>query len=242
MKSVYTQTKITTMKLSHLLVLPLLLVITVANSQKSSLYLKGGLNIANISTSNDGDIDDANSLASFHAGLMADLPLSKYIAIQPSLLFTGKGAKVQNGSENDNTYFKATSNPYYVELPVNLVFKIPFENPDNSLFLGAGPYVAMGVAGKNKVEGKILGASYSDESSIDFSNDDPATGTEEGAGLGIMRRFDWGFNGTAGFQLSKVLLSVNYGLGMAKLQSGADNSEDNKNKHRVLSFSLGFRL
>lgn len=230
------------MKLSHLLACSLLVFAAKVNAQQSSVFVKGGLNIANISTTNDGTIEDANSLASFHVGLLADLSLSKYIAIQPSLLFTGKGAKTQSGSPSDNTYFKATTNPYYIELPVNLVFKIPLEGNNTSIFLGAGPYVAMGVGGKNKTEGKFLGASFSSEDKIDFSNDDPATGNEEGAGIGIMRRFDWGLNGTAGFQLKKVLLSVNYGWGLAKLQSGSNSSENDKNKHRVLGFSVGFRL
>ena len=77
---------------------------------------------------------------------------------------------------------------------------------------------------------------------IDFSNDDPTTQGEEGSGYGILRRFDYGLNGTVGFEGEKAMFSVNYGLGLAKLQSGADNNIDEKNKHRVLSFTVGFRL
>jgi hypothetical protein len=57
-----------------------------------------------------------------------------------------------------------------------------------------------------------------------------------------MKRFDYGLNGTAGFEGKQVVVSVNYGLGLAKLQSGSNSSEDANNKHRVLSFTLGFRL
>ena len=93
----------------------------------------------------------------------------------------------------------------YVELPVNLIVKIPLGDANDAeqskLFFGAGPYIAMGVGGKNKVEGKIAGVSFSDEESIDFSNDDPTTGAEEGTGFGIMRRFDYGLNATAGFPI-----------------------------------------
>ena len=56
---------------------------------------------------------------------------------------------------------------------------------------------------------------------------------EEGVGFGIMKRFDYGLNGTAGIDLKKAVLSVNYGLGLAKLQSGSDSSDDENNKHRV---------
>ena len=75
------------------------------------------------------------------------------------------------------------------------------------------------------------------------SNDDPTTlSAEEGAGLGIMKRFDYGINGLAGIEFAKAVLSVNYGFGLAKLQSGSSSSSDNNNKHRVLSFTLGVKL
>jgi hypothetical protein len=213
-----------------------------ATAQEGSAYLKAGLNIANVSINNNGDIDDANSLASFHVGFMADLPIGKYFAIQPGLLFTGKGSKLQSGNTNSATYYKATTNPLYIELPVNAVIKLPLEK-DAALFAGAGGYVATGIAGKRKIEGKFLGASFSSKENIEFSNDDPTTfDYEEGSGLGVMKRFDYGVNFIAGMQLDKVLLSVNYGLGLAKLQSGSNSSDNNNNKNRVFSISLGFKL
>jgi Outer membrane protein beta-barrel domain len=213
-----------------------------ATAQKGSAYLKGGLNIANVSINSNGDIDDANSLASFHVGFMGDLPIGKFFAIQPGLLFTGKGSKLQSGNSNSATYYKATTNPLYIELPVNAVLKLPLEH-DAALYAGAGGYVAMGVAGKRKIEGKFLGASFNSKENIEFSNDDPTTfDYEEGSGLGVMKRFDYGVNFTAGMQLDKVLLAVNYGLGLAKLQSGSNSSDDKNNKNRVLSISLGFKL
>jgi hypothetical protein len=99
------------------------------------------------------------------------------------------------------------------------------------------------VAGKNKVDGKFLGASFSSEKNIEWSNDDPSTfDYEEGAGYGIMKRFDYGLNGTAGIEMKKAVLSVNYGLGLAKLQSAVIALQMIKNKHRVLSFTLGVKL
>lgn len=211
-------------------------------AQESSLYLKAGVNLANISTTSSGRIDDANMLVSFHAGIMGDIPLGKYLAIQPGLLFTGKGAKTQTGKPGDNYYFKATSNPYYIEVPVNFVVNIPLESKTSAFFIGAGPYAAIGIAGKNKTEGNAGLVSFSSKESIKFSNDDPTTfNQQEGAGLGIMRRFDFGLNGTAGFKLNNVLLAVNYGYGLTKINS-VEKNDDDKNKHRVLSVSVGFKL
>ncbi len=213
-----------------------------ATAQKNSgLILKGGLNIANVSTSSNGRVEDAKSLTSFHVGIVGDFELAKMFAFQPGILFTGKGTKSQTGSESAANYYKATTNPYYIEVPANLVLKLPLGK--SRIFAGAGPYVAIGVGGKNKAHGKYLGMSFKNENKIDFSNDDPTTlNYEEGAGFGILRRFDYGLNGLAGIEANNMVFSVNYGLGLAKLQSGADNSSDDMNKHRVWSFSIGFKL
>jgi hypothetical protein len=214
----------------------------VVSAQKSSAILRGGLNLANVSITDNGKVDDAKMLASFQVGIIGDVNVSDFFAIQPGILVTGKGSKTQDGDPSDANYFKATTNPIYIEIPVNFVFKGPISK-DSKFFAGAGPYLAFGIAGKNKTEGKFLGTAFSSEKDIEWSNDDPTTlNYEEGAGFGIMKRFDYGLNGTAGFDLNKVVLSVNYGLGLAKLQSGSNSSADDKNKHRVLSFTIGFKL
>jgi len=229
------------MKKLVLVIFPCFILLTV-NAQKSRAILRGGLNLANVSVTENGRIDDANTLASFQVGIIGDINLAEFIALQPGLLLTGKGTKSQDGSPSDANYFKATTNPLYLELPLNLVFKGPI-GPDTKFIAGAGPYLAIGIAGKNKTEGKFFGTSFSSEKDIQWSDDDPTTlNYEEGAGFGIMKRFDYGLNGTAGIETKNILLSVNYGLGLAKLQSGSNSSEDDKNKHRVLSFTIGFKL
>jgi len=210
-------------------------------AQKSVAYLKGGLNLANISINKSGNIDDANDLSSFQAGIIGDMPVTDFLSIQTGLLFTGKGSKTQSGNTADANYYRASSNPQYLELPLNLIFKSSI-NKTNKLFAGAGPYIAMGVSGKRKAEGKIFGVAFKSENNIKFSNDDPTTSGEEGAGFGIIKRFDYGLNGTIGIEGEKVLFSFNYGLGLAKLQSGTNNSTDDLNKHRVMSFAIGFKL
>ena len=218
------------------------LVIVVSEAQKPGTILRGGLNLANVSTTSSGKIDKANTLASFQGGIIGDLNISEFVAFQPGFLVTGKGSKTQDGNPSDANYFKATTNPIYLEIPVNLIFKAPIDK-DSKFFAGAGPYLAIGIAGKNKTEGNFLGSAFSSEKDIDWSNDDPSTlNYEEGAGFGIMKRFDYGLNGTAGFEMKNTVLSVNYGLGLAKLQSGSNSSADDNNKHRVLSFTIGFKL
>ena len=210
----------------------------------AQLILKGGANLANVTITNDGDIDENKMLTSFQAGLTGDVKITSFFYFQPGVFFTGKGSKTESGDPNGNTWYKATSNPFYAEVPLNFVFKFGLdEKNENKFYLGAGPYLAMGVAGKNKVNGKLLGTSFSSEEPIEWSNDDPSTlDYEEGAGYGILKRFDYGLNGLAGFEFDKVVLGVNYGLGLAKLQSGSNSSADDKNKHRVFSITIGVKL
>jgi len=186
-------------------------------------------------------IQAQKSSAIIRVGVIGDFELAPFLAIQPGLLFTGKGTKTQSGNSGDDNYYRATTNPYYLEIPVNLVFKTP--TGPTKFFAGAGPYIGIGIAGKNKVNGSVLGNSFSSEEKIEWSNDDPSTlDEEEGAGFGILKRFDYGLNGTVGIETAGLVISANYGFGLAKLQSGSDNGEDNNNKHRVLSFTLGFKL
>ncbi|MFT3935054.1 MAG: porin family protein [Chitinophagaceae bacterium] len=208
---------------------------------KASLFVKGGLNLSNITINKNGDIDDNKTLPSFHVGLQADLPIGAFFAIQPGVFFTGKGAKLESGNTSGNNWYRATTRPYYVEVPVNAVVKLPLGD-QSSFFFGAGPYVAIGVGGKNRVEGQVLGASFSRSESIKFSDDDPFTSNEEGSGYNIMRRFDYGLNGTVGIQAKHAMFSVNYGYGLAKLQSGTTSSNDELNKYRIWSFTVGFGL
>jgi hypothetical protein len=211
------------------------------HAQQSSVFVKAGVNLANISVDKDGNVDDARGIASFHAGLQADLPITKFFALQPGVFFTGKGSKIESGNTSGDNWIRSSTKPYYIEVPVNAVIKLPLGD-ESSFFFGAGPYLGIGVGGKNKIEGEILGVDFSRTENIKFSDDDPFTSGEEGSGYGIMRRFDYGLNGTVGVQSKFALFSVNYGLGLAKLQSGTSSSENELGKHRVLSFTVGFKL
>ncbi|HVG42567.1 MAG TPA: porin family protein [Chitinophagaceae bacterium] len=229
------------MKMKFLSSCAAILLAAVAQAQ-SSTQLRGGLNVANVSVTKDGAVDDAKMLTSFQLGFVGDVSLGKFISFQPGILFTGKGSKTQSGDPSSSRYYKSTFNPYYIEVPATVVLKAPIGS-GSKFFAGAGPYLAVGVSGKNKVEGKNLGLSFSSEKNIEFSNDDPTTvNYEEGAGFGIVKRFDYGLNGTVGIEGKSIVLGAAYGLGLAKLQSGSNNSADNNNKHRVLSLFVGIKL
>ncbi|MGZ3846154.1 MAG: outer membrane beta-barrel protein [Flavisolibacter sp.] len=213
-----------------------------ASAQAQHGRIQAGINLANVTTTNDGRINNANMLTSFQVGIVGDAHIASIFYLQPGILFTGKGSKIEIGRPTDNLYIKQTSNPFYIEVPMNLVAKLPF-NSESHFFFGAGPYGAIGVAGKAKTDKQMLGFQSHYENNIVFSNDDPTTfNEEEGTGIGVLKRFDYGVNGVVGVEGPKLAISAGYGLGLAKLQSGTNSGKDNDNKHRVLSLTVGFKL
>src|SRR5688572_9816282 len=118
-----------------------LLITSFANAQ--SARIEAGLNLANVSITDDGKVDEAKMLTSFRLGVIGDFHLGSIVYLQPGILYTGKGTKTQSADPSSANYSKATSNPSYIEVPVNLVFKTPAMK-NTRFFFGAGPYMAVG--------------------------------------------------------------------------------------------------
>jgi len=215
-----------------------------AKLNPGGIYIKGGYNAANISVTNTGGVNDAKALSTFHAGVIADIPLAPVLSFQTGLLLNGQGAKTNYYLDDNNTsdnYVKTRFNPLYLELPASLVVKIPVGN-NARIYAGAGPYAAMGIGGKQKVETSVDGVVSSSTDNIKFDNDNPLTGEEEGARYNRLKKFDVGINALAGVEVDRFMIGVNYGWGLTKINSTqADNSND-KNKYRTLSVGVGFRL
>lgn len=201
-----------------------------APANPGGFFIKGGVNFSNISTQNNGSYNKANTLTIFNVGVLADVPLAPVLSLQPGVVLTGKGAKA-SGSFADVTYTK-TFNPLYIEVPVNVVVKLPLGN-DSRIFFGAGPYGAVGVGGKwkNTLDGGELSSTSDDK--IKFGNSDSDQ----------LKTFDYGLNGMAGVEISRLMLGVNYGLGLSKIfPNQTDNGANDKNKYRVFSINVGVRF
>lgn len=204
---------------------------------KSQVYLQGGFNLANISTTNSGSVNKNNVLATFNAGILVRSNSSGTLAVESGLLLDGRGAKVERGSGNIN--YKVTFNPLYLELPVNLVVRLPLSH-DANVFINGGPYLAMGIAGKSKFEGQFGGISGSHTENIKFTSSNP---NADDQAYSKLKRYDYGLNIGAGVDLKMVLLKVNYGYGMAKINSMQTNNDENeKDKYRTFSISVGIPL
>lgn len=209
-----------------------------ANAQKSGLYVRAGMNLAD--TKESGGPDVTRSVVSFQAGLMGDVVINKIFSLQPSVIFSGKGAKFNYGESGSPSYV-ATSRPAYIEIPVNFVVKYPFYPKHYNFFLGAGPYIAFGVSGKRDINGEIGGTEFSHNNSITFTDEQRSYDFEEYAGLGVVKKVDYGYNGIAGIRYRRAMFALNYSWGKMDIQKDI-NPENVRIKHNVFSILLGYRL
>lgn len=131
------------------IILSLLVVTTtvLASEAQVRFGLKAGLNMM---TLGGDDVEDADikSKIGFHAGGIVHIPISDNFAIQPELLYSGEGAKSEDGDDRINF------NLSYINVPIMLQYV------SSGFHAELGPQVGLLVAAK--VDTRIGGVS-SDE-------------------------------------------------------------------------------
>ncbi|MBO2012058.1 porin family protein [Hymenobacter negativus] len=149
-----------------------------ARSQPSSglsLGVKAGGSLSQLNNTDDVKYE---SIYGYHAGVFANITLSKYFAFQPELLYSQKGAKIVI-----NAPYDYTRRLHYVDVP--LLFHVN----TGGFFLEAGPQVGILVAARDKV-GDVTTVVNKDEN---FTNADfsfiGGLGYQRKAGLGVGLRY-----------------------------------------------------
>ena len=169
-------------------------------------------------------------LNGFHAGGLLDIRFDSF-SIQPGVLFSTKGG---NSSASFSQSFagqtftasgKIKTTLDYIETPLNFIYRL--DAGDGNIFIGAGPYLGIGISGK--------------EVTNSITNGTPSTTTQDlkfGNGANDIKNPDFGINGLIGYQLNLGLsISAGYGLGLA---SSSDSNGSGKNQG--VSFSLTYFL
>lgn len=202
---------------------------------KSQVYVQAGVNLSNITTSQPSQTQRNSSLTTFNAGILDRIGIGDQFYFETGLLFDGKGSKARINISEDDAY-TATFDPFYIEVPANLVLRLPFPKK-NKLFVDAGPYIAMGIVGQTKSKGNIGGVDIQNTTTINFSS---ASANEDDVAYSDLKRFDYGINVGAGLDFRTVLFKVNYGIGLSQLNATQiDAASNDKNKYRTASISLG---
>ncbi|TDW47329.1 outer membrane protein with beta-barrel domain [Flavobacterium sp. 270] len=110
-----------------------------ANAQQTRFGVKGGLNVASFA---GGNYWDAKSLIGFQVGGFAEIKVIERLAIQPEVLFSTQGAKLEGPGSSD---FDSKLN--YINVPVLAKFFIT-----KQWTVEAGPQIGFLVSAKQEGE------------------------------------------------------------------------------------------
>jgi len=149
--------------------------------------IKGGFNASNLYVD---DVNDENARYGFNVGLYGQILASEAFAIQPELLYTTKGSKVEYSNIVNQT---VKYNLNYLELPVLAVFKL-----GKAAEIHVGPYGSYLLDANIKYQG-------------DFVN-----GTDE-IKKDNLKSYDFGLVGGLGLNFGAVQVGARYNYGLVKI-------------------------
>lgn len=203
---------------------------------------------ANFSSTNLKFLDGSKASGSklvpgFNAGINVEAPVWNGIYIQPGLLFTTKGTKLTKDAyywfgqiDNDKNYLKF--NNYYVELPLNIIYK--YQLGKNKIFGGAGPYATYAIGGKWKhVNDGIVETGKTKF----YKNYDDMPKDENHLNYG--RKLDIGLNALVGYELTeKLSAQINGQFGLRNLIQVNAGGQVNDAKMKTIGadISIGYRF
>ena len=111
------------------------------NKEDMSFGVKGGLNISSI-TNTDKDGVNSKSLIGFHVGFFSEFMISDKFAIQPELLYSAQGVKLEDGGDRGDLKLD------YINIPVMAKYYVA-----NTFSLEFGPQIGFLVSAKAKSGG-----------------------------------------------------------------------------------------
>jgi OOP family OmpA-OmpF porin len=179
-----------------------------------------------------------NSRSGFQLGFILEMPIGNSgLYFQPSFTYITKGRLFDKNNDSlvtlatDTVYNKQELKLAYMEVPLNLTYKLPLTaNRKNFFFLSAGPYFSFVYSG-NLVTESLTASTHKYNSSTDA--------VTVGKGPNTYTTFDWGVNGRAGFEIGNLMLSAYYSRGLRNFYH-ADYPGDFH--HEVVGATLGFWL
>lgn len=199
-----------------------LMLISVASFSQSQLRFDVR---AGVSAYNYSKADAFSTKAGYTVGVGLDYAFNETWSFQSGLMFTAKGAKL------DNTTAESKLKPVYMDIPLQAAVK--FRLGENvKLVINAGPYIGVGLGGKITVKSGALSTSrkiFSDDSKFEELYGNQFAGLKQ-------KRFDAGIQYGIGAEFGDILLNLNCQHGLV---SPVKNS-DSKNIGLVLT--LGYRF
>lgn len=232
------------------LIFVLFALVSIVSYSQLSWNAKVGMNMSNLS----GDaIKDSKMKVGFNIGVGAEYQFTEMWSIQPSLMFTMKGAK---GEDTEDTSLgditvKGTFNPMYIQVPIMAAARFAIADNQN-IVVKAGPYFAFGVAGKLKYD--LSGEGYNalkdyvasagenlDELLAEEGyGDQDVFKDEEKGGYGA-KRFDFGIGVGVAYEINKFFIDLTGEFGLTNLYDFKDSDYSNP-KNMNFSIGVGYKF
>lgn len=225
----------------------LIIGVTCAASAQDKLAfgVRAGVNINSLSYSGQENtmLDDIKSRAGFHVGVVMDWNVAGDFYIQPGVYFTTRGAKSEwSGSDEDYSASITTKlNMSYLQIPVLASYRFPVSDAVK-IDLNVGPYIAIGLGGKVKVDASETYMGETDRDSYKYDIFGKSSDDKE---RGDFKRFDAGLRFGAGVNIHQFYVGVSYDLGLTNLAyTGNDYRWAKNDKFRNGSFmvSVGYNF
>jgi hypothetical protein len=172
--------------MKKLLVAALLLVGTTGIAQTFQLGIKGGVNISNFYGGDFHTIDN-KALVGFHAGGFVNFQFGDHFSLQPEVLFSSQGAKLESVGESDNVRIS------YINVPVMLKYRFT-----GGFYLEAGPQIGFKVdesIGDQQVDNFAKSTDLSVAGGLGFHSS---------SGLGIGARYTAGVSKVGDFNANSI--------------------------------------
>ena len=164
-----------------------------ASFAQLSFGIKGGLNLASIRT-NETELNP-KTLTTFQVGAVLEFGITDHLALHSGLSLQGKGAKLEETILQQT--LATTRSPMYLQIPLHILYK------GSGFFVGAGPYIGFGVAGKAKNDF----SGQSETNTLKFGD----TVDDDWAPL------DFGVGVQAGVKLGSFRVGAGYDLGLSNV-------------------------
>jgi hypothetical protein len=162
--------------------------------------------------------------AGFHLGVFTETTI-RQISIQSGLFYTKKGGSNDISYSTIDDFYddKRKLNLNYLEVPVNILYHLPLKF--GNVFVGGGPYIAMGLSGSFTEVNTTTSGVIKNEGYIPFGKDEYD-----------LKNLDCGLNGEFGLNLyNKWQFSVNYEYGLTNPSRTVF-----KSRNETLGLTLGF--
>lgn len=211
-----------------------------AQQSRFSLGLRAGLNLSNANETIDYLDGKIGPKLGYQGGVTVEYQLYKRLCLQSGILVTAKGTKHRGtdlwigGSNAPTTTWVRTTNLVYAQAPLRIAYKFPVASQID-IFVNAGGYYALGIAGKVVWKGKTNREEIPDKTTkFDSFGDERESFSKTDAGLGF----------GVGATYRRFSLGLDYEQGLVDIGALKDAATTNHRSYKNYYFALvlGYRL